>query len=129
MVAANCSKAPAPSEEQLRLAYRHMARPGWPPTLEAAMQIHHYRICITQLARRLGRPAWAGNGRSAGLVARLHGPPVPPTPSAPPSAGSPGARANHVHTQGSSLGSWFRAKPADWIGTPDRKRLAANDID
>ena len=41
--------------EQLRLAWRHISRPGWPPTLEAALERPHYRVCLEGIARNLHR--------------------------------------------------------------------------
>jgi hypothetical protein len=44
-----------PSAEQRRLAYRQLARPGWPATLDAALQVQHYRIAIDAVARNMAR--------------------------------------------------------------------------
>lgn len=62
------------SDKQLRLAWRHVNRPGWPATLEAALALPHYRACLEGIARNLHRAAWAG------WVARTCPAPVPPTP-------------------------------------------------
>ena len=43
------------TDEQLRLAFRQISRPGWPTTLEAALEQHHFRLCLTHIARNLGR--------------------------------------------------------------------------
>lgn len=43
------------TDEQLRLAWRHISRPGWPPTLEAALAQPTYRVCLLGIARNLGR--------------------------------------------------------------------------
>jgi hypothetical protein len=79
--AANEPTAPEPTREQLALAFRHMARPGWPSTLDAALQVHHYRICITGLARRMSRPPWTAQLRPLHLGD--NGSTVPPTPFEP----------------------------------------------
>lgn len=34
------------TEEQLRLAFRQISRPGWPSTLEAALANPVYRVCL-----------------------------------------------------------------------------------
>lgn len=50
--------APKPqhvTDEQLRLAFRQISRPGWPSTLEAALELHHFRLCLMHIARNLGR--------------------------------------------------------------------------
>jgi hypothetical protein len=124
--AANDAAAPEPTLEQLRLAYRHMARPGWPSTLEAALQVHTYRICITGLARRMSRPEWKPQPRPLHLVA--NGATVPPTPTVPPAVPrSRGPLREGPHVPGTTnLGSFHRARPAQWL---DVKRLAANDIE
>lgn len=44
-----------PSAEQLRLAFRHVSRPGWPSTLEAALAQPAYRVCLYGIARNLHR--------------------------------------------------------------------------
>jgi hypothetical protein len=66
------------SDEQLRLAWRHISRPGWPATLEAALALPHYRAALEGIARNLHRAAWAG------IVARTCPAPVPPTPPSTP---------------------------------------------
>lgn len=43
------------TDEQLRLAFRQVSRPGWPSTLEAALQHPTYRVCLHGIARNLGR--------------------------------------------------------------------------
>lgn len=70
-----------PTAEQLRLAFRHVSRPGWPATLEAALAHPVYSVCLTAMARQLNRHAFN------------HQPPpqpVAPTPAAAPV--SPGIR-------------------------------------
>lgn len=96
---------PPITDEQLRLAYRHLARPGWPPTLEATLAHPIRGKCLRSLALCL---------RRGGHLTRPHyqpptppgAPPVPPTPEAP------------------------RAVPRQrhYLGA-DRKRLAANDLE
>jgi hypothetical protein len=112
------TKLPAPTREQLAMAYRHMANPGWPPTLEAALQVHHYSICIHGLARRLGRATWTPMARP---LAHVPSQPVPPTPTAPRAV-----PRNRAGGGGNSIGLWLRPNPPQWI---DGKRLAANDRD
>lgn len=124
--AANDAAAPEPTLEQLRLAYRHMARPGWPSTLEAALQVHHYRICIVGLARRLGRPQWQQDGNRP----RLGQPDatVPPTPEHEHS--TPRQRQQQAMAAGRADMRNLMFWPRDSRyapGGPDRKRLAAND--
>jgi hypothetical protein len=47
---------PAPvTAEQLRMAFRHVRRPGWPATLEAALAHPVYRVCLHGIARNLNR--------------------------------------------------------------------------
>jgi 4'-phosphopantetheinyl transferase EntD len=43
------------TDEQLRLAFRQVQRPGWPSTLEAALAHHVYRTCLIGMARNLNR--------------------------------------------------------------------------
>lgn len=43
------------TEEQLRLAFRQISRPGWPSTLQAALEHPTYRKCLYGIARNLGR--------------------------------------------------------------------------
>lgn len=57
--------AAAPTAEQLRLAWRHVSRPGWPPTLEQALEQHAYRVALHAIARNLGR---RGMDRTAAAV-------------------------------------------------------------
>lgn len=96
--------APEPSDEQLALAYRHLARPGWPTSVQAAMAVHSYATALRNVARNLNRGAWRPPGRTP-----LFSLPsiVPPTPTQPP---------GRQKTPGSS-------KPFD------HKKAAANDTD
>lgn len=124
--AANNTTAPEPTLEQLQLAYRHMAHPGWPSTLEAALQVHHYRICIIGLARRLGRSQWQQQANRPRVG--QPGAPVPPTPTEP--RRTPRQRQEEAMAAGRAdmrqLMFWphdSRYRP----GGPDRKPLAANN--
>lgn len=45
----------APTAEQLRHAWRYVSRPGWPDTLEQALQTQPYRTCLHGIARNLSR--------------------------------------------------------------------------
>lgn len=47
--------APSVTDEQLRLAWRHVSRPGWPATLEAALERPAYRVALYGIARNLHR--------------------------------------------------------------------------
>lgn len=53
-----------PSPEQLQIAMRHLQRPGWPSTLEAALASPIYGPLVRTLARRLNRPNWMQRGSS-----------------------------------------------------------------
>jgi hypothetical protein len=127
--AANTAKLPEPTREQLLLAYRHMARPGWPSTLDAALQVHHYRICITGLAHRLGRPGWTAEPRPLQLMSA--GAPVPPTPAEPPPVARGRMNLRHdaalrPEVSGAGISLWARTRPPGWL---DVKKLAANDLE
>ena len=111
---------PEPTREQLQLAYRHMARPGWPDTLDAALRIHGHRVAIYGLARSLGR---ADVARTAYRHTLPRGP-VPPTPT----------QADLQHATRRPTGSIANARPVTaWPkqtpGAHDCKRAAANDKD
>ncbi|MBN8493423.1 MAG: hypothetical protein J0M00_18600 [Burkholderiales bacterium] len=43
------------TDEQLRLAFRQISRPGWPATLEAALEQPVYRTALLGIARNLNR--------------------------------------------------------------------------
>lgn len=120
--------APAPvqqhppvCEERLRLALRHLRRPGWPSTLEACMAKPHYALALRALAQMLNRggqplPARPPHALPKGL-------PVPGVPAQPL---PPGAPAHLLH----KAPAWALLPPASVArGAADRKRLAANDID
>lgn len=128
MTAANHDTAGEPTLEQLQLAYRHMARPGWPSTLEAALQVHHYRICITQLARHMGRPQWqqpASRPRVGQPCA-----PVPPTPTQAQSTPRQRQQEAMAAARADMRNLMFWPRDTRYRpGGPDRKRLAANDLE
>lgn len=48
-------KLPPVTDEQLRLAFRQISRPGWPSTLEAALDSHVFRTCLYRIASNLNR--------------------------------------------------------------------------
>jgi hypothetical protein len=49
------TRPPPPTDEQLRLAFRQVSRPGWPSTLEAALHHPVFRTCLVNMARNLNR--------------------------------------------------------------------------
>lgn len=53
-----------PSKEQLQMALRHLSRPGWPSTLDAALASPIYGPLVRTLARRINRPNWMERGSS-----------------------------------------------------------------
>jgi hypothetical protein len=119
-----------PSREQLQMAYRHLAQPGWPSTLDAALASKPHCIAITQVARRLNRPTWQqGNSHS---LPRL---PAPPTPTMEPGAGSRADGRSHLSkAKGpkTALGSFARPTPLGMLSNPhrfDAKKAAAHDLD
>ena len=125
---ASNTKLPAPTREQLLMAWRHMRRPGWPATLDEALQLHHYRICITGLARRMGRPGWTPSSLPLQLMSA--GAPVPPTPRSPPVVARQRLKLltpdELAQRNAAGIGVWSRTKPAGWL---DVKKLAANDTE
>ena len=73
-------RPPEPTREQLQLAWRHLARPGWPDTLDAALAHRSYSVALHGLARQLARaPVCTPPPPRTGRVAY-----VPPTPTQPP---------------------------------------------
>lgn len=136
------AKLPEPTREQRLLAYGHMARPGWPPTLDAALAVKAYRVAIDGLARRLNRPRFELRTGAGHSLPRL---PAPPTPTEPPpvvrsrTAARTQAQAERAFTGlPDPLGAFPRTvKGPGWMGSGpisntnaiDRKRLAANDRD
>jgi hypothetical protein len=71
-------KAAPVTDEQLRLAFRQVSRPGWPATLEAALEHPLYRTCLHGIARNLGRAPLKALPR-----------PAPPPPPELPLFGQP----------------------------------------
>lgn len=133
------SQPAAPTREQLLLAYRHLARPGWPDTLDAALAQYSYRTAIHGLARNLNRHRFELN---AGRRHSLPDAPVPPTPAHLPTAVERKHRAEQERRHGftgrpDALGAFPMggvSKGPGWMPTAaansaDRKRLAANDRD
>lgn len=138
------------TKEQLALAWRHLRRPWWPTTLEAALAHPVYGKALQGVARNFARASLCGPARTAAPPASTAPQqPVPATPAEPPAT----ARQPRERT---SLGAWPRRMqtpaPASrtptaprppwadphWLApathhpahrTPDRKRLAANDRD
>jgi hypothetical protein len=104
------------TDEQLRLAFRHLRRPNsWPTTFEAAMADPTFALCLRAMARNLGRPKWQASPVAPSLPAA----PVPPTPTAPPArtptpAPPPPPRTKHKAPRKAGV---------------DLKRRAANDLD
>ena len=109
MVAARTLRREPPlTDEQLALAWRHLRRPGWPDTIDAAL-VHPLRgPCIRGLARNLSRSGHVSVG-SYRPPSHAHAPPGPATPTQPP-------------PKRSDLGQAARK-------AVDRKRAAANDFD
>lgn len=112
------------TRDQLQMAYRHLARPGWPNSLDEALRVYSYATAIRGLARNFGRRRWhAVTGRPSSLPCG----PVPPTPS---------ADELMTYTR-RPIGSIARSPAAPLAGWPaaaqrgahDCKRAAANDID
>jgi hypothetical protein len=66
------------TEEQLRLALRHLQRPHWPTTLDAVLAHPTYGPCVRGLARQLQRQR-----PCLPTISVRRGPPVPPTQTAP----------------------------------------------
>lgn len=116
------------------MAYRHLCRPGWPSTLDAALANHNYCVAITQVAQNLGRPAWH-TSQPHGLP-KL---PAPPTPAQMPLRGpmrygrSEYSIADRPQTE---TNCWKGSNPKMMMaGAPaikrvyfDHKRAAANDL-
>jgi hypothetical protein len=122
------AQAPAdgPTMEQLGLAYRHLWRPGWPATLEGALQRRSYLVAITQVARNLRR-----RHPVAHPVHSLPRPPAPPTPAGISSHRYGRGEYSIATGPQTDLGSWKRLSPKAMMSMPlfDAKRAAANDRD
>lgn len=64
-------RQPPPTDEQLRLAWRQVSRPGWPATLEQALELPLYRVCLYGIARNLGRAPFRARPRPVPTPAAL----------------------------------------------------------
>lgn len=123
--AATAAPAPDPAagltDDQLRLAYRHISRPGWPP-LEQCLHgaDDHWRTCLAGIARNMGRPVWQPAPMATGMP---QGVPVPPTPLAQPAKAAPARAARPFGSPALPQGKDWRKRGIDL------KRAAANDRD
>ncbi len=69
------------TDEQLRLAFRELRRPGAPASVEAMLADPSWRIALLGVARNRARaPSIAAGPRP---VTPTHAAPVPPVPAAP----------------------------------------------
>lgn len=124
------TKAPAaPTQEQLALAYRQLQRPHWPATLQAALKHPTYGICVTGLARQLGRRTPAESAMRSPrkqATAALAVPPVvlPPAKTQPTPVNRRWPQRSRAPTM-KPTGPACQPQPR----TVDRKRAAANDLD
>lgn len=109
------------TDEQYRLAYRQLRRPGW-PSFEACMADHVRRTCLGAIARTLGRASWhnAQPLTAPAVQPAPHAAPVPSTPSAPPQ------RTQALRVPGNRHGLQFGMGHRRGI---DLKRAAGNDRD
>ena len=94
------------TDEQLQMAFRHLARPGWPATLEAPLAHPILSICLRALAINVRRGG-VGGGPTYQAPTPTGAPPVPLTPVQPP----------------------VKARPRLRGPTFDARRAAANDQD
>lgn len=83
--------APA-TPEQLALAFRQVRRPGWPSTLEEALQRPAYALAIQGIARCMGRAKPTAAARPIGIRTAL----VPPTPCAHTPPARPSRQAGNA---------------------------------
>lgn len=117
---------PEPTDEQLYLMYRHLARPGWPTTLEATLAHRIYGPCLRQAARttNLHRCAWRPQATAPAAQPHASVPPTPTVARQPPKPRGRGGSPMHA----TAIAYWpsARTQPPQWI---DRKRAAANDTD
>lgn len=113
---------PALTEEQLRLAMRHLWRPGWPDDMAAVLKDPQRGPCVRGLARQFlrERPPVAAP-RLSSLPPPHACPPVPPTPTAPPPSNR--HRRGPAVDSPDTLGAWPRRRAFD------ARRAAANDFD
>ena len=98
---------PQLTPEQLLQAWRHLNRPGWPPTLDEALAHPLRGPCVRGLARQFARERLALPWRYVPPTP-AHAPEVPATPTAPRAITAP----RHMHAP-----------------RFDAKRAAANDRD
>jgi len=114
--AVSATHAGEPSDESLRLAFRHMHHPARGPQTFEAMRDHPvWGVCLRARARQMGRPAWQASPVATSLPP---GPPVPPTPAQPPA---------RRRADSEPINLWTRPRGIQ-MG-PDLKRRAANDRD
>lgn len=131
---AHSAARPAPTREQLHMAYRDLYRPSWPATLDAALQSHPHSVALHQVAKRYGRPALAAHAPHG--LPRL---PAPPTPGLRELTGP----LKHGRSP-YSLATGPMTELSRWPGHPnskaqrqaagarapfDGKKAAANDLD
>lgn len=69
--------------EQLEMARRHLARPGWPPTLEMTLADPLRAPLVRGLARSFSRGGMSSGPRWVPPTPH-HAPPVPVTQTEPP---------------------------------------------
>lgn len=105
--------APTPSREQLQMAYRHLARPGWPNTLEAELAAPALRHQLHAQAATLGRPSWQQR-QAVHASHSLPRAPVPPTPGVydGPAAHRPAGSIAKPQQLGTGLSIWPAQLPA-----------------
>lgn len=113
--------------EQLTLAFRHLARPGWPTLLADALAHRIYGPAIRGLARNFGR-------RGVCQAAPAHSLPRPPAPPTPPSTLEHMPRGPHSKAKGpaTALTVWptpTSRRTATTAGRFDAKKAAAGDFD
>ena len=115
---------PEPTREQLQLAYRHLANPHWPPTLDEALARWAFRKVLHSQARVMNRPQWHGATHNGHSLPRG---PVPPTPEQHELYTVNGRPAGSI-ARGAArpLSAWPTAADR---GAHDCKRAAANDTD
>jgi hypothetical protein len=103
----------AASTEALQLAYRHLARPGWPNTLEAALAVPALRHQLHAQAATLGRPSWQQR-QAVHASHSLPRSPVPPTPGVydGPAARRPAGSIAKAQQTGTGLSLWPSQLPA-----------------
>lgn len=131
---------PPLTEDQLAKAWRHLRRPGWPPTLEEVLQHPLRGNLVRGLARSFGR-----DPHQPGRPHHTHGLPtaaaVPATPDQKPAKPPMGRHAKpqpragkvqrtpRVTSTPSVLPTSIRQRGHHQAGTHDCKRAAANDRD